>query len=355
MQGELEELKPKLIQSGKETEEAMVVIASETVEADKVKVVVAAEEATASVEAAKVKAIKDECEGDLKEAMPLLDGAIKALNTLTKNDITEVKGMKSPPHPVKVVMEAICILKGLKPTRIKDPDSGKMVDDFWETSKKMLMESDFLDSLKAYDKDNIKPEIIAKLKPYVDSPDFDPALILKASKAAHGLCCWARAMEAYDRVAKVVGPKKLSLAGAEGQLSIVMGALREKQAALQKVVDKLNALDADLKEKQTNKAKLEADVNMCTVKLDRAQKLITGLGGEKFRWTANAESLGKQYDALTGDTLVAAAFIAYLGAFTAGFRTDATLQWTAACQAAGIPSSPKFSMVQARSGRAPAL
>lgn len=55
------------------------------------------EEAVASGEAAKVKAIKDECEADLAEAMPLLEAALKALDTLTKNDITEVKGMKSPP------------------------------------------------------------------------------------------------------------------------------------------------------------------------------------------------------------------------------------------------------------------
>lgn len=63
----------------------------ETVEADKVKEVVSKEEAIASEEAAKVKAIKDDCEADLAEAMPVLDKALKALNTLTKNDITEVK------------------------------------------------------------------------------------------------------------------------------------------------------------------------------------------------------------------------------------------------------------------------
>ena len=345
MQAELTDLQPKLIQSTLDTEAAMVVIAAETVDADKVKVVVAAEEASASAEAAKVQVIKDDCEGDLREAMPLLDSAVKALNTLTKNDITEVKGMKSPPQVVKFVMEAICILKGLKPTRIKDPDSGKMVDDYWETSKKMLMEGDFLDSLKTYDKDNISPAIIKQIKPYVDHPDFDPAVVLKSSKAAHGLCCWARAMEAYDRVAKVVGPKKVMLAQAEADLNVVMTALRGKQAELQKVVDKLNALDADLKEKQANKAKLQSDVALCTVKLERATQLISGLGGEKTRWTANAGRLGAQYDALTGDTLLAAAFIAYLGAFTAGYRADAVAAWGDICRKNGIPSSERFSMV----------
>jgi hypothetical protein len=67
--------------------------------------VVSVEEATASAEAAKVKAIKDECEADLAEAMPLLEAALKALDTLTKNDITEVKGMKSPPSGEGLVLK----------------------------------------------------------------------------------------------------------------------------------------------------------------------------------------------------------------------------------------------------------
>ena len=32
--------------------------------------------------------------------------------------------------------------------RLKDPGSGRMVDDYWEASKKMLMEDDFLGSLR---------------------------------------------------------------------------------------------------------------------------------------------------------------------------------------------------------------
>lgn len=47
---------------------------------------------------------------------------------------------------------------------MKDPQSGRMVDDYWEASKKMLMEDDFLNSLRAYDKDNIADTIVKKIK-----------------------------------------------------------------------------------------------------------------------------------------------------------------------------------------------
>ena len=56
--------------------------------------VVAAEEAVANDAAAAAQAIKDECENDLAEAIPALEAAISALNTLKPSDITLVKSMK---------------------------------------------------------------------------------------------------------------------------------------------------------------------------------------------------------------------------------------------------------------------
>lgn len=56
-------------------------------------------------------AIKDDCDADLAVAMPILESAMAALNTLTPADITIVKTMKNPPKGVKLVMEAVCILK----------------------------------------------------------------------------------------------------------------------------------------------------------------------------------------------------------------------------------------------------
>jgi len=56
--------------------------------------VVAADEAVANEAAAAAQAIKDECENDLAEAIPALDAAIAALNTLKPADITEVRAMK---------------------------------------------------------------------------------------------------------------------------------------------------------------------------------------------------------------------------------------------------------------------
>ncbi|KAJ9518808.1 hypothetical protein QJQ45_026081, partial [Haematococcus lacustris] len=363
MQGELEALQPQLMASSQETEALMQVITHQTAEADKVKVVVQADEASAKLEAAKVKAIKDECEADLAQALPAFNAAIKALDTLTKNDISEVKGMKSPPGPVRLVMEAVCILKGLRPTKLKDPNTGKagraglmaalhrtmgkFVNDYWETSKKMLSDMGFLDSLKTYDKDNIAPEVIEALQPLLKSNDFQPAKIKKVSQAAFGLCSWVRAMDTYNRVAKVVGPKRAKLGEAEVQLGVVMRALASKQAELAAVEAKLAELGTQLDAAKAKKDGLEAEVALCEEKLDRAHKLIGGLGGEKVRWTTAAAELGHLYDHLVGDMLLSSGVIAYLGAFPSELRADTVEGWTKEMVLHGIPCSPSFNFITA--------
>jgi dynein heavy chain len=56
------------------------------------------------------------------------------------------------------------------------------------------------------------------------------------------------------------------------------------------------------------------------LKLERAEKLISGLGGEKARWSNQIVNLTHTYDHIVGDVLLSAAFVAYLGAFTLDYR-----------------------------------
>jgi hypothetical protein len=68
----------------------------------------------------------------------------------------------------------------------------------------MLGDMHFLDSLKEYDKDNIPPQIIKKIRDrYINNPEFNPDIIHNVSSACEGLCKWVRAIEIYDQVAKV--------------------------------------------------------------------------------------------------------------------------------------------------------
>ena len=121
-------------------------------------------------------------------------------------------------------------------------------------------------------------------------------------------------------MAKVVAPKKAKLKEAEGTLAIAMQSLEVKRAQLREVQAKLKKLTDELEMNKNKKQKLEFQVDLCQKKLERAEALIGGLGGEKIRWTQAAKDLGVKYDNLTGDVLISSAVVAYLGAFTASFR-----------------------------------
>lgn len=45
------------------------------------------------------------------------------------------------------MLEAICVLMGVKPTRVKDAQSGKMVDSYAAASQKMLDNKNFIRNL----------------------------------------------------------------------------------------------------------------------------------------------------------------------------------------------------------------
>eukprot|EP00040_Diaphanoeca_grandis_P037865 m.251013 g.251013 ORF g.251013 m.251013 type:complete len:2401 (+) comp33890_c0_seq1:2-7204(+) len=344
MKAELIALQPKLKVAQKETDAAIVVIDASTKEATAKEVVVKADEEVANEQASAAKAIKDECDSDLAEAIPILKAALAALDTLKPADIGEVKAMKSPPAGVRLVMETVCILKGVAPEKVKDAN-GKSTLDYWGPAKKMLGDMKFLQSLKDYDRDNINPKYIKPIRDnYVTNPDFVPEKIRQASVAAEGLCKWVRAMESYDKVAKVVAPKKLKLKGAETELATAMAGLRAKQAELKEVKDKLQSLQDNFAAMEDKKDSLEKEVNNCTLKLQRAEQLIGGLGGEKTRWSEAAASLGETYTRLTGDVLISAGLVSYLGAFTSVYRNTQCDAWVEACKEANIPCSPKFSL-----------
>ncbi|XP_063619962.1 dynein axonemal heavy chain 12-like [Cydia splendana] len=329
MQSDLNELKPRLIIMAEKSAKMMEEIETETQSADKAAAQVRADQKVANVQAAAAQELKKDCEADLALALPILEDAIAALNTLKPADITIVKSMKNPPATVKLVMAAVCVMKGIPPDKIPDPDNpGKKILDYWGPSKRILGDMSFLESLKNYDKDNIPIETMKKIrKDYLSNKDFKPHIIAKASTAAEGLCKWIIAMDMYDAVAKVVAPKKAKLNAAEKEFADTMAILEEKKATVARLEAKLAELHESLSEANIQKKVLEDEVQLCIDKLCRAEKLLGGLGGEKVRWTTAAENLQLLFDNLAGDILVSCGIIAYLAPYTLPVRTEITEKW----------------------------
>ncbi|XP_016058014.1 PREDICTED: dynein heavy chain 6, axonemal [Miniopterus natalensis] len=331
MKLDLSALEPILLTKSQDVEALMDKLAVDQESADQVRNVVQEDEAVAKVKAEETQAIADDAQRDLEEALPALDAANKALDSLDKADISEIRVFTKPPDMVMTVMEAISILLNAKPD--------------WATAKQLLGDSNFLRRLLEYDKENIKPQILAKLQKYINNPDFVPEKVEKVSKACKSMCMWVRAMDLYSRVVKEVEPKRQKLRAAQAELDITMATLKEKRALLKQVEDQIQALQDEYDRSVNEKESLTKNMALTKARLARAGKLTAALGDEKVRWEETIEKFDEEISNVIGNVFIAAACVAYYGAFTAQYRQLLIECWIQDCQSLEIPIDPSFSLI----------
>ena len=343
MQEELVILQPQIVKTQGEVAEMMVQIDKDKAAAAITKSQVEKEEAAANEKAAESKAIADDAEKDLAEAIPALEEAVKCLNDLKKADIDEVKSLKTPPAGVVLTIRVCCLMFEVKPIKKNDPNNpGKKIEDYWEAGKTELLKDAkaFLQSLVDFDKDHIPDKIITAITPYMDDPEFTPQNIKKASQACTAICMWARAMYKYHFVALGVAPKRAKLAEANAELEIVMKNLKVAQDTLAEVNARLDMLEKTFNENVAKKEELERKEAQCKTQLSNADKLIGGLGGEEIRWTQTVKDLNVSYVNVLGDIIVSAGSISYLGVFTMEFRNNLVSSWQKLLCQYNIPHTP---------------
>eukprot|EP01033_Poteriospumella_lacustris_P000280 gene286-182_t len=347
LQANLTEMEPKLIQTQADVEVMIIQISKDKIVAAETKSVVEKEEAAASNKASKTKEIADDAQRDLDEALPALAEAVQCLSDLKKADIDEVRALPKPPVNVVKTLAALCIMFDIKPEMVPDPDTpGKKKADYFKAAQKSLLTNanKLLDDMKTYDKDNIPAHTIAKIEEYYNDPNFTPEIIAKSSTACKAMCMWSRAMYKYYQVTLVVEPKKKLLAEAQKSLDETMTILRGAQATLKEAEDKIAALEASFREANDKKEQLVFDVEQCRARLERAVKLMGGLGGERTRWTKSCADLNQSYVNLIGDALVSAGSIAYLGVFTPDFRASIVKRWQEKLAELNVPHTPLCSL-----------
>ena len=333
LRAELIKLEPILKDKTEKTEILLAQVAQETSEASLVAEKVQADELIVGKQAEETQVVAADAQADLDKALPALEGAVKALKSLTKNDITEVKSFTNPPPAVQKVMEAVCCLLG-------QPES-------WDSAKKLLSQANFMEQLQMYDKDNIPETRLRNLrKNYIALEVMQDEVIAKVSKAGLGLCQWVKAINGYADVAKDVAPKKERLELMNAQLASANAALAEKRAQLKEVNDKVAELKQLCDETLADRNRLQEESETTARRLIRAEKLTNGLNSEGERWRNNIVTLAKEKINMIGDCFLSCACISYYGGFTGPYRERLVDEWLRMLKdLRHIPSSDSFSLM----------
>jgi len=97
-------------------------------------------------------------------------------------------------------------------------------------------------------------------------------------------------------------------------------------------------LKAQLYEAEAAKKRVEDEAQALQDQLDLANRLVGGLADENARWKNNVVSFKEERVTMVGDALVSAAFVSYIGPFSASFRSGLWKDtWLADIESRKIP------------------
>jgi len=246
---------------------------------DKTNVLIAelnVENAKAEVKAAEVSEVQQSCqaqkntiseekavaEKELAAAMPALEKAKRAVDSIKAADINELRQTRTPTDTTRFIFECVQLLfqDPMIPVEVGKYNILKVETEFVKSSydeySNKKLQGPLLKQLQDFsenDKDNINEETIELMEPYLTVKTvkgelmYDPPVAKKASGALEGLCTWAGAMSDYHKASKIVKPKLIllnlranQLAEAEEKLAaaeIELKAVRDLQASLKATFD----------------------------------------------------------------------------------------------------------------------
>jgi len=287
------------------------------------------------IDAERIAGEKADAEEDLAKAQPFVDEAERAVNSIKPNDLNELKKLSKPSDIIKLIFDCVAILrmgnlnKAAEPAEVtlgvgKDKKTFMFIkDSFAIMQKGMLADTRFLQLIMQFskvEKDFINDETIEFMQPYLILDGFSALAAKNASKAAEGLCCWCKAMADYHEASKIVKPRLEALRLAEARLQDAERELFKAESRSKACQEVLAGLQRDFDKQLATKRAIEENALNTRKRMEQATSLISGLAGERERWTNDKNEFASIKSRLVGDVALACAFVAYCGPFNQDFR-----------------------------------
>uniref|UniRef100_A0A674EYE2 Dynein axonemal heavy chain 17 n=1 Tax=Salmo trutta TaxID=8032 RepID=A0A674EYE2_SALTR len=282
----------ELKQKNEDADKLIEVVGVETEKVSKEKVIANDEELKVQVIAKNVGEKQRSCEEDLAKAEPALLAAQEALNTLNKNNLTELKSFGSPPEAVVNVMGAVMILMA--------PGGKVPKDKSWKAAKNTM----------------------AKVDAFLDLTSKHFEYIRSKSLAAAGLCSWCINIVMFYEVYCDVEPKRQTLAQANAELAAALDKLSIIKTKINQLNANLAKLTSEFEKATSDKLRCQQEADATNQTISLANRLVGGLASEKVRWSESVAQFKIQEKTLSGDVMLISAFVSYVGYFTKKYRIE---------------------------------
>ena len=266
---------------------------------------------------------------DLARAEPAVLEAQKSVSNIKRQHLTEVRSMGSPPASVRLALEAVCTLLGHKV-------------DSWKTIQGIARRDDFIASIVNYDNERqmTRGHRTKMQNEYLSKEDFTLERVTRASKACGPLVQWVEAQVNYSAILDRVGPLRDEVGHLEekalqtkAEAQAIENTIQDLERSIGTYKDEYAALISETQ-------KIKAEMSSVQFKVDRSVRLLESLSSERVRWEEGSRSFETQISTLVGDTLMAAAFLAYAGFYDQQFRKAMIDDWAQQLSQSGVSFKP---------------
>ncbi len=268
----------------------------------------------------KLEGRKLQIEAELKDILPILQAAERAVGTIQRDNINEIRAYKMPPAQISHVLGAVLTLKGVQ-------------DLTWNNMRKFLGDPGVKESIIKFDVRTVTRETRLKVQNLISkSPDsFEPRKIAAVSFAAAPLAEWVLAQLEYAKVLETVQPKQREFDDANGLLESARQRQMECANDLVRLEQEVKQLKATFAQTTSEAEALKIGLEKINTTLASAQGLLGKLSSEQERWAVQVRQLSASLMALPFNTLLVAGFIAYLGSEEELAREAALEDWRTKC------------------------
>ncbi|KAH3759573.1 cytoplasmic dynein 2 heavy chain 1 [Pelomyxa schiedti] len=259
---------------------------------------------------------RDAIAAQLSKIQPILDNARSSVNSISKRTIEDLRAFRAVAPTIMDIMEGVVLLLG-----------GKEIS--WNAFKVFLGQPEVLNKIVNFDPANVKLDNRLAVERILEErkSSFESKNALHASSLALPLAEWVKAVVTYSAVKHKIAPLEAELAQANKRLDTTENRFKALEVDIQRLNQEIENIRMQHQEITQEAMRFQLALEETEKVLGRSSSLVEQLKVEASRWSAREHSLLAMSQSLPTASLLAAAFVTYMGCVPEDIRAELVARW----------------------------
>lgn len=283
---------------------------------------------------------REEVKNQLSVVEPKVEAARSSVGSIRKENLEELRAMPSPPAGVRLALEGVVTLLDCASGR----SDAKLS---WGVMRTRMRNPDFIPSVINFDPDSIPPDLLQRMRDQlVSNPDFNIDRISYSSRAAGPLAEWTLASLEFAVVNATVAPLREEVERLDRQRTDLVSRRAEAEESVRNLERRILDCQSQYARLVSESERIRNEINVLGKKLGTAERVLDSLAGEWDRWMKSLNDYNDFAKFVWGNSVLAAAFVAYAGAMDEDERDALIEEWKQILVSEHVPFDRDLSLAE---------